>query len=130
SFFRTQLDMGRFLLWCSLICFSFTAFSQPTFPINGAHDVRPQQFAFTNATIFVSPGKVIENGTLLVEGEKIVAVGKNLSIPAGYLVRDMNDDFIYPSFVDAFSVYGMPELETVSGSNRGRPVTRSTKRGI
>jgi imidazolonepropionase-like amidohydrolase/Tol biopolymer transport system component len=58
--------------------------------------------AFTNARIISMKGnEVIENGTVLVEGNKIKAVGKNISIPSGTKVIDCSGKTIMPGMIDA-----------------------------
>lgn len=58
--------------------------------------------AFTNARIITMKGKeVIEKGTVLVEGNKIKAVGKNISIPSGTKVINCNGKTIMPGMIDA-----------------------------
>src|SRR5215467_14219587 len=47
----------------------------------------------------VTPTEVIENGTVLVVGQKIKAVGSNLGLPAGTKVIETGG-FIYPGLID------------------------------
>lgn len=64
-------------------------------------------FAFTNARIVTMRNAqsgeqdVIENGTLLVEGDTIKAVGANVAIPANAKVIDASGKTITPGYVDA-----------------------------
>ena len=60
--------------------------------------------AFTNARVITMNGTdVIENGTILVEGNLIKAVGKSdeVTIPAQAKVIDCKDKTIMPGFIDA-----------------------------
>jgi imidazolonepropionase-like amidohydrolase len=60
--------------------------------------------AFTNARIITMKGdEVIENGTVLVEGNLLKAVGKSsdITIPAGTKQIDCNGKTILPGFIDA-----------------------------
>ena len=58
--------------------------------------------AFTNARIITMKGdEVFENGTVLVEGNLIKAVGNNVTIPAGITQIDCNGETILPGFIDA-----------------------------
>ena len=43
----------------------------------------------------------IENGTILIEGDRIVEVGRNLRIPPGTEVVDAGNRLVMPGFVDA-----------------------------
>ncbi len=58
--------------------------------------------AFTNARIITMKGnEVIENGTVLVEGKKIKAVGAGISVPSGAKLIDCNGKTIMPGIIDA-----------------------------
>ena len=86
--------------------------AQPaTFPVNGAPDIRHTVFAFTNAHIQVDPETAIENGTLLVKDGWVLDVGAAVAVPKGAVVYDMKGKWIYPSFIDPYSTYGMPEVK-------------------
>jgi len=71
---------------------------------------KPQgSVAFTNARIITMKGdEVIENGTVLVEGNIIKAVGTaaNVTIPAGTKVIDAAGKTIMPGFIDAHAHAG------------------------
>lgn len=66
---------------------------------------KPQgMIAFTNARIITMKGdEVIENGTVLVEGNLIKAVGRSgeITIPAGAKLVDCSGKTIMPGFIDA-----------------------------
>jgi imidazolonepropionase-like amidohydrolase len=60
--------------------------------------------AFTHARIITMKGdEVIENGTVLVEGNLIKAIGKSneITIPAGAKIIDATGKTILPGFIDA-----------------------------
>ena len=58
--------------------------------------------AFTNARIITMKGdEVIQNGTVLIEGNLIKEVGKNVTIPAGTKKIDCSGKTILPGFIDA-----------------------------
>ncbi|SHM70217.1 Imidazolonepropionase [Cyclobacterium lianum] len=65
--------------------------------------------AFTGATLITMEGdEVIDNGTVIVEGSAIKAVGPSaaISIPAGAMVYDMSGKTILPGIVDAHAHIG------------------------
>ncbi|MEQ9310883.1 MAG: amidohydrolase family protein [Balneolaceae bacterium] len=63
--------------------------------------------AFTNARIITMEGdNVIESGTILVEGNRITAIGSNVSIPLGAKVMDVSGKTIMPGIVDAHAHLG------------------------
>lgn len=95
-----------FLVW--LICLvhvSLTA--QTTNPVNGVADPRTSHYAFTNATLVRDAQTTIPNATLVIREGKVVAAGANVSIPSGATVIDCKGKFIYPSFIDIYSDYGI-----------------------
>jgi len=125
--------MKKLLLFCGVLLLAGFCRAQQTFPVNGPWDVRPGQYAFTNATIVASAGEIIANGTLLVKDRVIEAVGAGLVIPKGYIVIDLKGKHIYPGLIDAYSTYGMPEAPRAAfpqGGGFGRAaVYTSTKPG-
>ncbi len=96
------------MFWGSLV---FSAQAQENFPVNGVQDERSGRYAFTNATVVVTPTQTLQNATLLIEDGRIVAVGNNVTIPAGTITVSLEDRWVYPGFIDLFSDYGIPKLE-------------------
>ena len=84
-----------------------TAFAQETFPVNGIADKREGCYAFTNATIVKDGQTTLTNATLIIRDGKIVAVGNNAAVPKDAVVIDCKNKYIYPSFIDAYSDYGI-----------------------
>jgi len=101
--------MKKTLLLCFALLLSHALFAQETFPLNGIYDVRPGQYAFTNANIVVNADETITGGTLLIKDRKIEAAGKGVAIPKGYVVFDLKGKYIYPSLIDAYTTYGIPD---------------------
>lgn len=72
--------------------------------LDAAVDKPAGVMAFTNARIITMKGdEVIENGTVVVEGNLIKAIGKSneVTIPAGAKQVDCNGKTIMPGFIDA-----------------------------
>ncbi len=69
-----------------------------------------QTHAFTNARIIPISGPVIEKGTLVVEGDKIVAVGASaqVRIPRSAEQHDLAGKTVMPGLVDTHSHIGNP----------------------
>ena len=84
--------------------------SQTTFPSNGAPSRSHNIHAFINATLYSDFETVLKNAVLLVRDGKVLSVGENLSIPKEAIIHDLKGKFIYPSFIDIFSDYGIPEM--------------------
>ncbi len=82
--------------------------AQEYFPTNtGVKTSENTTVAFTNAKIYLTPNDIIKSGTLLVKDGKVIAVGKRVTIPEGTPVHDLSGKTIYPSFVDAYSQFGI-----------------------
>jgi len=71
----------------------------------GLRERTSEVFAFTNATIVVAPGIVVEGGALVVRNGLVEAIGTNIRIPADATVRDLTGKYIFPGFIDAFTVW-------------------------
>jgi len=65
------------------------------------YDAPSGKLAFTNARVITMRGdEVIENGTVVVDGNRIVAVGANVTVPSGAKVIDAAGKTIMPGLVD------------------------------
>lgn len=82
--------------------------AQITFPVNGVSDPSQKAYAFINATIVKNPTTVLSNATMIIRNKKIVAVGVGTPVPADAVVIDCKGKYIYPSFIDIYSDYGIP----------------------
>ncbi|MFT5969854.1 MAG: imidazolonepropionase-like amidohydrolase, partial [Flavobacteriales bacterium] len=102
--------MKKYLLAACMLSLSLS-WAQETFPVNGMHEKPGTIHAFTNAHIVQNHKDVVENGTLIIQDDKIIGVGSVLNIPKGAIVHDVKGKYIYPSFIDLYSDYGMPEVK-------------------
>ena len=110
--------MRKLLLLFSLFV-AFSMHSQDYFPTNtGVKTTMNKVVAFKNATIYVTPQKVIKKGTLLVKDGKVVAVGKSVSIPKGTEIIDLAGKTIYPSFIDIYSSFGISKPKSTPSNRR------------
>lgn len=66
-------------------------------------------WAITNARIVTVSGAVIPKGTIVIKGNKIEAVGANVSVPSGAKVVDAAGANVYPGFIDASTDIGLNE---------------------
>lgn len=65
-------------------------------------------FVLQNATIIPSPGKKMENTSVIIKDGLIQAVGKNISIPYDAKVIKADSMFVYAGFIDGASNAGIP----------------------
>lgn len=110
--------MKQFSFFVLCLCCTITLYAQVTFPVNGVQDIQNDYYAFTNATIIISPEQTLENATLIIKNGKIVDVGANISVPADAVHINLKGKFIYPSFIDLDADYGITINE-----NLGTPIT-------
>lgn len=94
------------LLICQLLLWRVTA--QSTFPTNGAPFNPHTLYAFINANIYSDYETLIKNGVLLIQDARVVNVGEKVEIPKHAVVFDLKGRYIYPSFIDLYSDYGVP----------------------
>lgn len=102
---------------------SLSTDAQVTFPRNGVADQREGLYAFTNATIFQSWNTKLENATLIIRKGKVEAIGVGIPVPQDAVVVDASGKTIYPSFIDLYTDYGMPEKPAAGpggGGGRGQ----------
>ena len=100
--------MKKILFFLLGLSSAFGCIAQQTFPINGVADERNGAYAFTNATIVKDGQTTLKNATLVIRQGKIVAAGTSVAIPKDAVVIDCKDKYIYPSFIDIYSDYGIP----------------------
>ena len=109
--------MRKIKLLLSGLLFALLLQAQETFPVNGVADKREGCYAFTNATIVQNAQSTLQKATLVIRDGKIISVGVGVAIPKDAIVIDCKDKYIYPSFIDIYSDYGVtsPQHEGVLG---------------
>ena len=116
------------LIYGLLILLSSTNLdAQTTYPDNGVADIRPSSYQLTNATVYVTPDRKIENATLSIKKGKVVSVSPGGAADASAISIDMKGKFIYPSFIDIYSSYGVKKPE--KKKNEPGPQFISDKKG-
>jgi imidazolonepropionase-like amidohydrolase len=82
--------------------------AQEYFPTNTGVKTKDLNYqAYTHATIFLNSDTVIENATLLEQNGKVIAVGTDVVIPKNTRVYDKKGLYIYPSFIDLHTNFGV-----------------------
>lgn len=121
--------MKNILLLFILFSAIIQTHAQETFPTNGPADERDGYHAFINATIIASPTRTIENGTLVIQKGKIISVGQSKA-PNGAIIHDMKGKFIYPSFIELNSDYGLSKKDMLLKEKKStQPQSISYKKG-
>jgi imidazolonepropionase-like amidohydrolase len=74
--------------------------------------------------IVTAAGAAIENGTVLIEGERIQKVGSGIDVPAGFKVLDYGDAVVYPGLINTMTDMG------ISGVSMVKPMNDSVELGV
>lgn len=78
---------------------------------------RQGTYAITNARIETVANGTIERGTVVIEGDRIIAVGENVAIPDGARVIDGSGLQVYPGMIDSGTNLGLTEIGSVAETN-------------
>jgi imidazolonepropionase-like amidohydrolase len=73
--------------------------------------------AIIGGTIHVVSGPKIESGTILFDGGKIVAVGRNVDLPANTRKIDAAGKQIFPGLIETNTTLGLTEIDAVRATN-------------
>ncbi|MCB0714798.1 MAG: amidohydrolase family protein [Chitinophagaceae bacterium] len=121
--------LQRCFIWAVCVLLVLPMAAQPTFPVNGVANPNHGYFAFTNATIVQDALQTITNGTMIIKDGKILSIGKNVQTPAGAVEVDCSGKYIYPSFIDIYTDYGVPQPKRQSRSSfsQGQQLFSDTK---
>jgi imidazolonepropionase-like amidohydrolase len=107
-----------------------SVYADQTSHVYGIHDRSSSHYAFTNATIHIEPGKIINNGTLVIENGRVISVKANGKIPKGATEVDLTSHTIYPGFIDAYSNYVFDkDKPTAPASRSDAPVYNGKRKG-
>lgn len=96
-------------------------------PQNGIVKSSSKKVLLINANIYASADSYIENGSILIENDRIVKVGKKVKAPSGTRVIDVRGRFILPSFIELHSNAGLKIEEPSKKQNNFRPQIESLK---
>ncbi len=88
------------------------ALASPEIP--GAPQDRP--IALVGGTVHPVTGAAIEGGTVLFDGGKIVALGRDVPLPENCERVDVSGKHVYPGLIDANTQVGLVEVPTIRGS--------------
>jgi imidazolonepropionase-like amidohydrolase len=83
----------------------------------GASAVQAQPIAIVGGRVHPVSGPVIENGTVVIDGGRITAVGANVPLPVGARVVDAKGKWVTPGLINALSAIGVREVDAVPASN-------------
>ncbi len=107
----------------------YCSYAQPTFPVNDVDNPKEGCYAFINATVVKDSRTTLQNATLIIRKGKIEAVGATVAIPKEAIVVDCKGKYIYPSFIDPYTDYGIDasKAATSGGGFRNFQLISNTK---
>ncbi len=83
---------------------------QGFFVVNDGVKTKEYQYeAFTNGKIHTKFG-IIDNGILLIKDGEVISVGTNVKIPENTIIHNLNGSYIYPSFIELNSSFGIKKI--------------------
>lgn len=82
----------------------------------GAAGAVAQTFAIRGGTVHTLAGAPFV-GTVVISGGRIQAVGEDVAIPAGAETIDATGRHVYPGMIDAMSLLGLTEVESLGVTN-------------
>ncbi|CUU04674.1 Imidazolonepropionase [Candidatus Thermokryptus mobilis] len=100
---------GKMIVLVLIVLFTLPVFSSDIIP--GKPQEKP--IALVGGTIHTVTKGTIENGVVLFDKGKIVAVGREINIPKDAEVIDVKGKHIYPGLINAFTTIGLIEIGAV-----------------
>jgi imidazolonepropionase-like amidohydrolase len=83
---------------------------------DGAPPAPITTIAITGGRVVTVDGPDIASGTVLIQGGKISAVGKDLRVPQGSRVIDARGAVVYPGLIDGLTTLGLSEVSGVAAT--------------
>ena len=80
-----------------------------TIPTEGLRGNQPNVHALAGARIVIEPGRILQEGTLVIRDGLITHVGHQVTVPEDARVWDLHGKTLYPGFIDS---YGTLEIGT------------------
>ncbi|MHA4808763.1 amidohydrolase family protein [Flavitalea flava] len=114
-FIRDWLSRKWPVMLAGLLLHAMIGTGQVSFPVNGIADPREGCYAFTHATLVKDAKTTIPNATLLIRDGFILGAGTGLVIPKDAVLVDCSGKYIYPSFIDIYTDYGITAPERKKG---------------
>jgi len=81
--------------------------AQSTYPPHGLHQNPTSAYAFINCNLVTEPGKVIEEGVLIIRNGLVENAGRKLRTPQDAEIIDLKGAYLYPGMLDIYSNYGV-----------------------
>lgn len=86
-------------------------------PAAGTADAKEKVIAIKGAKVYTGEGEPLEDAVVLLAGDKVQAVGKGLSVPAGADVVQGKGLVVTPGLIDPLTQVGLDEVELEETAN-------------
>ena len=108
----------------NLLLSIFLALGLLAAPASGPDQDTPREgiVALTNARIVTVTNGVIDNATLVIQNDKITALGTDVDVPAGAQVIDCTGLTIYPGMIDSGTQIGLVEVGSLPETRDSREI--------
>jgi len=97
---KRQIPNSSIVKLLLLFFFSCSNIFSQTTPTEGLHEHTPRVFYLKHATLILEPGKIIEDGELVIRDGLIESVGRVVNVPADAFEMDMTGKTIYAGFIE------------------------------
>ncbi len=99
--------------------------AQETNPVNGPFSIIPNYYVLVNASVFSNNENKMIDATIVVKNGIIENFGKGIPIPKDALLIDLKGKYVYPSFIDLYSNYGL----NITNNTKGNAQYNTNKKG-
>jgi len=106
----------KILFFSFILCLTVSVFF-------GAED-EAAYMAIKGARIIPVVGEDIPDGTILIKGSRIEALGKDIPIPPGTKIVDASGLYAYPGMIDGYCYLGLSEIVSIAATNDYRETGR------
>ena len=89
--------------------------------------------AIVGGTVYPGDGPALDKATVVIDGDRIVAVGQGIDVPAGATFIDAGGKIVTPGLIDAATGLGLAEISAVedsSDADAGGPPIRAAQRAV
>ena len=73
-----------------------------------------QDLVLKGGTILTIAKGTIENGTVVIQKGKIIAIGKDVAIPSGIKVIDVSGKYVMPGIIDTHVHFALPGMDDIN----------------